>query len=60
MEAGMAGLELQKSTSGSDEGLGGHERDTILARKSPIINLHAKAGGDVPADVAAYKPPPAL
>lgn len=53
----MAGLELQKSTSGLGED---HEGDTLLAKKSPVINLHATAGGEVPADVAAYKPPPAL
>ena len=58
MEAGMAGLELQKSTSGL--GGGDQEGDTLLAKKSPVINLHATAGGDVPADIAAYKPPPAL
>ena len=53
----MAGLELQKSTSGSEDGLGGHEGDTLLSRKTPVINLHATAGGEVPADVTAYKPP---
>jgi hypothetical protein len=59
MEAGTAGLELQKSCSGSGDGLGGdgEEAAALLDRKAPVINLQAKAGGEVPADVAAYTPP---
>lgn len=59
MEAGMAGLELQKSGSGSDEGLGGagEEEALLEGRKGAIINLHAQAGGATPADIAAYAPP---
>ena len=59
MEAGAAGLELQKSCSGSGDGLsdGGEEAAALLCRKAPVINLHAKAGGEVPADIAAYTPP---
>ena len=58
MEAGRAGLELQKSNSGSGDGLGGNEGYALLStRKSPVIDLHAQAGGEVPADIAAYTPP---
>ena len=57
MEAGMAGLELQKSGSGSGEGLGGDGVALLPGRKAAVISLSAKAGGDVPADIAAYTPP---
>ena len=57
MEAGMAGLELQKSGSGSGEGLGGDGDALLPGKKAAVISLSAKAGGDVPADIAAYHPP---
>ena len=57
MEAGMAGLELQKSSSGSGERMGGDGDALLPGRKAAVINLSAKAGGHVPADIAAYTPP---
>jgi len=42
MEAGMAGLELHKSSSGSEFSLGDDKGDALLSsRESPVINLHS-------------------
>ena len=61
-EVGLGQVEMQQAEFGPMAGAKGGEQGMLLGgadppAKKPVFHLHATAGGLLPADIKAYRPP---